>query len=169
MTILNHYITTAEQLRNMSTSLNIAQEMIENANQIFFIGNGGSQAACSHIAEDFCKVANKRAYSLEGSSFITCLSNDYGYDNVYKEWLKRFYNQGDVIVAISSSGQSNNIINACRSVNKDNVITLTAHNPNNLLRNFGKINFYLPTTSYGVAECYHQIILHIILDRIVTK
>ncbi len=146
---------------------NLTTELIQNTRgKLFFIGNGGSQCICQHMAEDFSKVANIPSMSLDGSGFITCLSNDYGYDNLYIEWLKRFFNDDDLLICISSSGESGNIINAARFVGSDKCVTLTARQPQNTLRRLGKINFYIPTLSYGIAECYHQLILHMILDKI---
>lgn len=147
------------------------KELINSSQRLFFIGNGGSQAACSHLAEDFCKVANKPAMSLEGSSFITCLANDYGYEFAYVEWLKRFCTSDDLVVAISSSGKSANIVNALTYATEigAKTVTLTAHKHRNPCHLLGDVAIHLPTKNYGVAECYHQMILHIILDEIVAE
>lgn len=145
-----------------------AVEMIRQHKRIFFIGNGGSNSICSHLMEDFAKVLKYEAFAFTDPSLITCFSNDYGYDQAIVEWLKVYYKPGDILIAISSSGKSANINNAvdyANSVNQ-NVITLTGFNKDNPLSKKGKINFYLNSTGYGIVECYHQTILHAILDII---
>ncbi len=168
--IIENYRTIG--MSHVFNDLNISMcslttKLIQNTTgRLFFIGNGGSQCICQHMAEDFSKVANISSLSLDSAGFITCLSNDYGYENIYTEWLKRFFYDDDLLICISSSGESANIINAARFVGSNKCITLTAHQPQNILRGLGRINFYIPTFSYGIAECYHQIILHMILDKI---
>ena len=145
-----------------------AVKLIKQHQRIFFIGNGGSNSICSHLMEDFAKVLKYESFSFTDASLITCFSNDYGYDQAMVEWLKVYYKKDDILVAISSSGNSPNINNAVdyvNSVNK-NVITLSGFKNDNKLVTKGKINFYLDSTSYGIVECYHQTILHTILDII---
>lgn len=151
-----------------------AQRLIEQSDVLYFIGNGGSHASCClHIAEDFIKVARKRAMTLENPSLISCLENDYPHTEVYVEWLKRFWmsSNAPLLIAISSSGESDNIINAVKFVKQTElgkVITFSAHQESNRLSKLGDINFYIPTTNYGAAETYHQLWLHMILDSYVT-
>jgi D-sedoheptulose 7-phosphate isomerase len=145
-----------------------AVTLISQHKRIFFIGNGGSNSICSHLMEDFAKVLKYESFSFTDASLITCFANDYGYEQAMVEWLKVYYKPADILVAISSSGNSANINNAVdyvNSVNK-NVITLTGFKSDNALCKKGKINFYLDSTSYGIVECYHQTILHAILDII---
>jgi D-sedoheptulose 7-phosphate isomerase len=148
-----------------------AAKLISSHKRIFFIGNGGSNAICSHMMEDFAKVLKYESFSFTDPALITCFSNDYGYENAMVEWLKVYYKSGDILVAISSSGNSPNIVNAvdyANSINK-NVITLSGFKNDNKLITKGKINFYLDSNSYGIVECYHHTILHIILDIIHEK
>lgn len=145
-----------------------AVSLIKNHKRIFFLGNGGSNSICSHLMEDFAKVLKYESFSFTDAALITCFSNDYGYENAMVEWLKVYYKPNDILVAISSSGNSANINNAvdyANSINK-NVITLSGFKKDNPLVNKGKINFYLDSASYGIVECYHQTILHSILDII---
>ncbi len=143
-------------------------KLITAHKRIFFIGNGGSNSICSHLMEDFAKVLKYESFSFTDPALITCFANDYGYENAMVEWLKVYFKPGDILVAISSSGNSANINNAVdyvNSINK-NVITLTGFKIDNKLAKKGKINFYLNSDSYGIVECYHQTILHTILDII---
>jgi D-sedoheptulose 7-phosphate isomerase len=84
------------------------------------------------------------------------------------EYLKLHFEPGDMLIAISSSGNSKNITNAVQ-VAKDQggkVITLSGFKPDNRLKQMGDLNFFLESNSYGIVECYHQVILHIVLDML---
>ncbi len=151
---------------NIQQQLFDIKQMFVNTNKILFIGNGGSQAICMHMSEDFLKMTNKVALSVDSTALMTCLSNDYGYENAYKEWIKKVYSPGDVVVGISSSGNSKNIINAMSIPQKEDIVTLTAFDPNNNLYKCGNVNLHIPINNYGVAECVHHTALHIVLDSI---
>jgi len=139
-----------------------------NTTRIFFIGNGGSNSICSHMMEDFAKIAGYPTFSFSDAALITCFANDYGYERAMAEWLKIHFKEGDLLVAISSSGESPNILNAVNVVRERNgqVITLSGFKEGNKLRKLGAINFYLGISNYGIVECFHQVILHIILDSL---
>ena len=139
----------------------------KNSNQtIFFVGNGGSNAISSHMATDWTKNGGMRSYSLDNSSLITCISNDYGYEYVYSKQIEFYAKSNDVLFAISSGGNSKNIINAVIEAKKIglHVITLSGFEKNNFLRYTGDINFYISSKSYGFVEIGHEMILHSLLD-----
>lgn len=152
----------------IENQINQSVEFIKQFKRIFFIGNGGSNSICSHMMEDFAKVLRYESFAFTDPALITCFANDYGYENAMVEWLKVYFKPSDMLVAISSSGNSANINNAVDYVNSinQNVITLTGFKEGNQLSKKGKINFYLNANSYGIVECYHQTILHSILDII---
>lgn len=139
-----------------------------NVGRIYFIGNGGSNAICSHMMEDYGKIAGFRTYAFSDAALITCYANDYGYENAMAEWLKLHIDAGDLLVAISSSGESKNILNAVGVARAKgaHVLTLSGFAADNTLSRSGDINFVTPVRNYGIVECFHQTILHIILDSI---
>ena len=145
--------------------------LLSTSKNIFFIGNGGSNAICSHMLEDYAKIAHFRTYSFSDPALITCFSNDYGYEHAMAEWLKIYLDKGDLLVAISSSGNSKNILNAVTIAKEysSKIITLSGFKPENNLRSMGDVNFYLPIENYGVVECFHQVILHALLDEHVQQ
>jgi D-sedoheptulose 7-phosphate isomerase len=145
-----------------------AVDFIKPSRRIFFIGNGGSNSICSHMMQDYAKIGGFQTFSFSDPSLITCFANDYGYENAVKEWLKIYYQKEDILVAISSSGQSKNILNAVDHVDSMNgkVITLSGFKKDNLLQSRGKINFHIPEENFGIVECFHQVILHVILDEL---
>lgn len=152
----------------LNSQIGEAVELISRHRRIFFVGNGGSNSICSHMMEDFAKVLKYESFSFTDPALITCFSNDYGYEQAMVEWLKVYFKPDDLLVAISSSGNSANINNAVDYANtvNNNCITLTGFDSDNKLAKKGRINFYLNSSSYGIVECYHQTILHAILDII---
>jgi D-sedoheptulose 7-phosphate isomerase len=142
---------------------------LRHPKRVMFIGNGGSNSICSHMMEDFMKMAGKQTLSFSDPALITCFANDYGYEQALKAWINFNFQDGDVLVAISSSGESKNIINAVEAHKSKGgkVITLSGFEENNTLSQLGDINFQTPIKNYGVVECFHQVILHAILDELV--
>jgi|SRR3989338_2397249 len=136
--------------------------------KIFFIGNGGSAAIASHMAIDFWKNGGIRAIAFNDGSLLTCISNDFGYKHVFEKPLQMFANDGDVLVAISSSGKSENIMQGVDAAQSKgcSVITLSGFDKSNPLRSKGIYNFYVPASEYGPVEITHQYICHCILDTI---
>jgi D-sedoheptulose 7-phosphate isomerase len=147
-----------------------AMDVLKGVRNIFFIGNGGSNAICSHMLEDYAKIGRFRTHSFSDPSLITCYANDYGYEHAMAEWMKLYFEKGDLLVAISSSGNSANILNASDAALAlhGNLITLSGFKPDNKLRSKGHVNFHLPIENYGVVECFHQVILHAMLDEYVN-
>ena len=139
-------------------------------NKIILIGNGGSAAICSHMATDFSKTHSIRAINFSSDSLLTCFSNDYGYKNWAKKALEIFCDKNDIVILISSSGKSANIILAadfCKK-NKINLITMSGFNKKNELNKYGNINFWVNSKIYNHIEMTHHIILTSICDYLLT-
>ena len=139
-------------------------------NKLMFIGNGASQAISSHMSTDFWKTGGIRSMAFTDSSLLTCVGNDYGYERLFEKPIEMFADQGDILVAISSSGRSQNILNGVNTARKKDcpVITLSGFSADNPLRTLGDINFYVPAEAYGPVEILHHSICHCILDTIVN-
>ena len=153
--------------QGMSLAMQWLQESLKKRASIYIIGNGGSAAVASHAQIDFLNVANLRAKVLHEPSVITCMANDYGYENAYTQLLEIMLNPGDLLIAISSSGKSKNI---CQAVEKTKacdaiVITLSGFKTDNPLRQLGDLNYWLDSKDYGFVEVGHQFILHNLSDR----
>ena len=134
---------------------------------VYVIGNGGSAAIASHVVNDLVNVAKVRAATLHDSSLLTCMANDYGYENAFSRVLAQMIKPDDGLIAISSSGRSMNIRNAAAKVidGGGKVITLSGFAPDNPLRVMGDINIWLDSKDYGLVEVGHQFVLHNISDR----
>jgi D-sedoheptulose 7-phosphate isomerase len=135
-------------------------------NRLFFIGNGGSAGISSHMATDYSKNGGIRASSLTDGSTLTCLGNDYGYEHVFAKQIEWHASPGDILIAISSSGRSKNILNGVHAARDRgcSVYTLSGFSPDNPLRAMGDLNFYLANKEYGFVEVGHLALLHSVLD-----
>lgn len=144
----------------------VMRRIARGTGKAMFVGNGGSAGIAGHLAIDFSKNGGVRAVTFNDASSLTCLGNDLGYDQVFAKQVEMQAFAGDVLIAISSSGNSANILNAARAAKtlKCDVVTLSGFSPDNALRKLGDVNFFVDTAVYGFAETAHQAILHAILD-----
>lgn len=143
----------------------------EKQAQLFFIGNGGSSAIASHMTADFMKNGGMNTYSLYDNAVTTCMGNDYGYEYIFSKPMEFLVREGDLVVAISSSGNSMNIINAIATAKKKNatVITFTGFKSDNTAKQMGDINVYVPCEKYGIVESIHNLILQQVVDLIMER
>ena len=146
---------------------------IKNKNgKIMIFGNGGSAAIASHVSVDLTKNANIRSVNFNEADLITCFSNDYGYEKWVEKAIDFYADSSDALILISSSGKSQNMINACKAArNKkiSKIITFTGHDKNNPLSKLGDINFWINSKAYNFVENTHQVWLLTIVDLIIGK
>ncbi|MBD99168.1 MAG: phosphoheptose isomerase [Verrucomicrobia bacterium] len=147
------------------------EEVRKKKSHVYLVGNGGSSAIVSHAAIDLLNACGFKAHALTDNSLLTCMANDYGYENVFAQPLKTLFEEGDVLVAISSSGKSPNIVNACRQVKNKAaaIITFSGFAPDNPLRASGDFNFWLESSDYGIVEIGHSLLFHHITDKLYNK
>ena len=129
-------------------------------------GNGGSAAIASHFSVDMTKNGGVRCINFNESDLLTCFANDYGYENWVKQALKFYSDSGDLVILISASGNSKNIINAAKYIkkNKNKLITFTGFNGKNKLSKYGNINFVVNSESFNFIENTHQYWLLSLVD-----
>ena len=137
-----------------------------NNGKVFIVGNGGSSSIASHVSVDFAKVANVPSNTFNNANLITCFANDYGHDNWIKEAVKAYMQKNDILILISSSGNSINIINAAKYCNENNIplITFSGFDKENYLAKLGDINIHINSNNYNYIEMSHHIILLSIVD-----
>jgi len=154
---------------NLLSFEKLAREVQSNKNKIIFIGNGASASISSHGAVDFSKQGKVRSITFNEANLITCLSNDYGYENWASEALKLYANRGDLVVLISVSGESSNLVNAAKQSIKMGlkIITFTGRHQNNSLRQLGNINFWVDSHAYNIVECIHMIWITSVIDKLI--
>ncbi len=129
---------------------------------IYFIGNGGSCSTSEHFVEDLDKFAKIKAYSLTNSSAITMIGNDYGYDQVFKKQLETRLEKDDVLVAISGSGNSLNILKALEYAREKEAVTIGLLGfAGGIAKELCDHYIIVPTTHYGILEDFHLTLCHI--------
>ena len=139
-----------------------------NKKMLYFIGNGGSAGISVHMTVDYLKNGRIKTHSMHDAAILTCLGNDFGYENIFEKQIEIIAESGDLLVAISSSGNSQNIIKAIEVAKCKNceVITFSGFDKNNSIRNLGKYNLYVPSMEYGIVESIHNLVLQQIVDEI---
>lgn len=139
--------------------------------KVMIVGNGGSAAIAGHAAIDLSKNAGVRATAFNDASALTCLANDFGYENVFAKQVEFHGRAGDVLMAISSSGRSPSILNAVATGRQVGamVLTFSGFDDNNPLRSLGDINFYVPSSEYGFVEIAHMILIHATIDALTKE
>lgn len=144
-------------------------QLREAGKTVYLIGNGASASMASHMAADLAKNAHVRTEVFTDLALITAVANDLSYEEVFAEPLRRRMSEGDMLIAISSSGQSPNVLRASKEAAGLHglVVTLSAMRHDNVLRSSGMLNFYVPVDTYGLAETCHAAILHHWIDQMV--
>ena len=149
-------------------ALNIMRHTGKNSGKIVIIGNGGSAAIADHIKNDLSKCNNMRAMVFTDTATLTAWTNDEGYDIAFAKQLRLWGEKGDLLIAISSSGMSRNILNAvavARNIGMT-VVTFSGFKKENALREIGDINFFIPSLEYGIVECSHATLCHYLTDKL---
>ena len=145
----------------------------KNRKKVIFVGNGGSAGIASHQSVDYWKNGKIKAIAFNDSSLLTCIANDYGYPYVFEKPLQMFAEEGDLLIAISSSGNSENILNGVKAARNKNcsVVTMSGFRSDNKLSALGDLNFYVPSKDgeYGQVEIIHLALCHNVLDYIIGK
>ena len=159
------------QLKNNNKVFNfikLCKQIKKNKKKIVIVGNGGSAAIASHFSVDMTKVGGIRCINFNESDLLTCFSNDYGYENWVVNALKFYADRGDMVILISSSGKSKNIVNAAK-YSKNNglkLITFSWFSKNNSINKLGHINFHVQSKNYNHIENIHQFLLLTAVDFI---
>ena len=162
----NESLKESNDLKKIPIFLKQKIKLFKPHNKIILIGNGGSSAISNHLTNDFNKNSGIKSLSFSDSASLTCLANDYGYENIYLKSLEHHSAVGDILFSISSSGQSKNILKATEYANQNQLTTITfsGFNKSNPLRLLGDLNIFIDNDKYGYVELCHFNICHYILD-----
>ena len=138
---------------------------------VHFIGNGGSAGIAMHMTADFLKNGKMRTVSMYNPATLTCLGNDFGMEYIFSKQLELLARPGNLLTAISSSGNSPNILRAIEMAKEKGckVITLTGFREDNKARQMGDFNVYVPSMEYGIVESVHNIILQEVVDILMER
>lgn len=171
-TYLSEYSALIET-EDISKKLEIFKSMALNVkkqdSKIIFAGNGASASISAHGAVDFSKQGSIRGITFNEANLITCFSNDFGYENIYSEALGIYASLHDLVVLISVSGESQNVINAAKKAKemKLKVVTFSGKDNNNRLKSMGDLNFWVDSHAYNKVECVHMIWLTAVIDAVI--
>ena len=152
----------------IASVVDVLMEARDNERTVFIIGNGGSASTGSHMATDLCKVTaangqpGVRAVSLSDNvALLTAWSNDEAYDESFSGPLQAYLSPGDVLIAISASGRSPNVLQATRVANRIGAVTigLTGFGGGDLA-GLAQINVVVPADDYGLVEDAHLAVNH---------
>ena len=149
----------------------LAENVKNSKSKIMLAGNGASASIASHGAVDFTKQGGIRAVTFNEANLITCLSNDYGYENWISEAINFYHNEDDVVVLISVSGESENAIRAAKRSKELGlkVVTFSGRSASNRLKQLGDINFWVNSNAYNIVEGIHMVWLTSVIDAVIGK
>ena len=171
-----YYRDTAKCIQGIDKKkINLICSIIKSTSKkggtIYLAGNGGSASTASHMSTDFTKNAKIKSMSFNDVNLITCFSNDYGYENWLKAAINYHAKPRDLIILLSVSGESKNLINAANFCKKNNIklITITGAKKNNTLSKKGNVNYWINSKAYNIVEVVQMTILASIVDKIIGK
>ncbi len=152
-------------------SVSLINQCIKQGGKVYIVGNGGSASIASHVSVDFAKVARVSSGTFNNANLISCFANDYGHDNWVSEAIKAYTSKKDMLILISSSGTSKNIVNAASFCNKNSIplVTLSGFASDNPLSKLGDVNIHVESDNYNFIEMSHHIILVSIVDIFAQK
>jgi D-sedoheptulose 7-phosphate isomerase len=178
--ILKIFSTNEEYLNSVTEAAEIIISSLQSGNKIITAGNGGSMCDAMHFASELSgRYRDDRdpipAISISDPSHITCVGNDYGYDQIFSRYLTAHGNRGDIFFGITTSGNSQNIINACLSAKERNmrIVVLTSDRIGTLqtdYRDLVDVSIKTPSSKYAdrIQELHIKII-HSIVDMVEKK
>ena len=155
---LNSWVDTSKNIR-------------DNRGTFFFIGNGASATMAEHMSHDCFQNADMLTQTCSETSHITAVANDLSYEDVFSYRIDKTASDKDMLIAISSSGNSPNIVKAILTARRKGVfvVTVTGKSADNKARALGNLNFYVPLDTYGTVESAHAVLLHCWLDMFLDK
>ena len=171
--VKNIILSDEKLLQSIEAAVDVIVESLRNGGKIHFCGNGGSAADAQHLASELSGrfYLDRQPLNAEAlhcnTSYMTAVSNDYGYDFVYSRIMRASAKKGDVLVGISTSGNSRNIIEAYKTCKElgVNIISLTGET-GGLMKDFGGILINVPSTDTPRIQESHIMIGHIICELV---
>ena len=167
-------LTKKLDFKSLDQAANLVIETFQKGKQVFTCGNGGSAHTASHYITDWVKMAETTSglklhgYSLcDNIGMITAFANDVNYEEVFSGHLQSYLQEGDLVVAVSGSGNSPNVISAIEYANKFNANTLAIVGyDGGKIKKIAKYNFHVPSFDMQLCEDIHLKFGHIVMKRI---
>jgi D-sedoheptulose 7-phosphate isomerase len=161
-----------ETVEKLAKVADLLKDVHNAGKKTLIFGNGGSAAMASHFSVDLTKNAGLRCVNFNEADLITCFANDYGFECWVEKAVDFYGDDGDLLIVISSSGRSENMLNGVKAARNGNlraVVTLSGFAGNNPLRQLGDINLWINNRAYNFVENIHQVWLLAIVDLIIGK
>ena len=172
-TFVNLLNLNSETVIKLNLFCNLIKKTNKNKGRVILFGNGGSASVASHVAIDLSKNAKIKSLCFSDASHITCLANDYGYENWILKTIDFYCSKRDLVILISSSGNSANIVRAAKFCIKKKIklVTLTGKSKHNKLKsaNLKGLNFWVNSYAYNHIEMTHLFWLLSVVDKIIGK
>ena len=151
--------------------VDICEEKRKKEGVFFFCGNGASATMAEHMSHDCFQNADFLTETVSETSHITAISNDVSYEDVFAYRIKKMLKEKDMLITISSSGNSPNIVKAIETAKQLGIFTVTVSGmkEDNRSRAMGDLNFWVPLRTYGMVESAHAVLLHCWLDMYLDK
>ncbi len=174
--VLSNFMADPKLIETIAEMAHLMTQAIENGGKIITCGNGGSHCDAMHFAEELTgRYRNDRkslpAIAISDAAHLTCVGNDYGFDAIFSRFIEGMGNNGDVLLAISTSGNSMNIVNAVRAAKEKNIKTIVlAGKDGGKLTDMADIVLIVP--HFGFADRIQEIhikIIHILILLIEQK
>ena len=180
--IKKHFDEAAEVLSTFNNATNIEAiysgllvmvEALRNGNKLISCGNGGSMSDAMHFAEELTgRFRNERkalaAVSISDPTHISCVANDYGYEFIFSRYVEAMGNEGDILLGISTSGNSKNVINAIEAAKRKGMKTVVlTGKTGGILSNIADIEIRAPHSEFADrAQEIHIKVIHALIDGI---
>ena len=163
---INELLQSIEQ-KKMENIYKLILRTNKKKGKILIFGNGANISTSAHFATDMTKNGKIKTVVFNDPNLITCFSNDYGFDQWIKKAIQYYGSRNDLIVLLSASGESKNLINAARYCKKRkiNCISISGFKKNNSLSRFTKTNLWIDSKSYNLVEIIQMIILLSFIDK----
>lgn len=152
-------------------AVDVILDLYDSGEKAMVIGNGGNAAIASHMQNDLCKAVGVKSLVFNEQPLLTALANDNRYGSVFEYPINMWAQQNDLLIGISSSGESENILRGAKAAKTRGcrLITFSGFNMDNQLRKLGDINFYTPSSEYGYVEVVHSALTHMITDMAMDR
>lgn len=169
---INEFITDQENIKITEEIAEVCSNALEQGNKILICGNGGSSADAMHFAEELTGKFRKErpalpAISLTDPSHITCVGNDYGFEEIFARGIEAYGKRGDILIAISTSGNSKNVIKAVEKASQLKLVTIGLLGKNGgSLKNRSDFELIAPGRTTDRIQEIHTVVLHILIESI---
>lgn len=155
--------------QGLEAAADVIRAVRQRQGAIWWVGNGGSAALCSHLSQDMLNKLGIASHTLSDHALLTCMANDFGYEEIYVRPLRTYLRADDLLIAVSSSGKSANILRCVELAQHRGTacLTLSAFAADNPLWALNTdVALYMPCTLYGHAEVGHEALLHAVIETV---